>query len=523
MKRKEDLFMKGEKYRLIFVYLIFLSFISLAGAQSYGSSGTEEQLIEVFNQLLFTFEAESVSDIILFFLLPLFGFYFINKKILGTGFEAFDERVDIDGRTVIDEDETHRGLKGLAFIISFITVQITGIFGTVVLLLAGVLAFISWTSSYLDFLDWQREDDEDNLERAREEIERGEEHETEAEEDEEEGEIEDAEEEIEKALNLFKEVEGDLSYVLEYEISHIHTLLNSVEELMENYDDYDVKNKRLSPVKKRIKALEERLEDVNTWMDNDGTNGINDISHNNCKLTQNYFDLDPSIEELVETLKQQVSRNIIEGEMKKEEETRDELDQLIYHTNRLIVALEFMDRLNGDLEVLKKDEKHLEKLVKEAHRRDRGKEGIYQQVLNEEEQLKRLQQNLKKLSEPAQIQTLESQITEMVEELKEAGRLENSDIEDIKQRIKDLIREGSGATGFLPSLINKGENVYGDSFNRELNGGKSFKKRLVLSKDVLREIYSNLDSMQDNLNSNNEYISEEIMELEQKLEQLGIS
>lgn len=138
------------------VYLAFLSALSVPfssaqitegdggfggiGGGGVGNTGVEASLVEFANTILL-FQVGSAADVLLYFLAPIAGFYFIQKNILSYGFELFEERIDRHtyGRT---DDDIPNGIKGLSIVTGFITVQMLGMLGAGVLLVTGLLSIL---------------------------------------------------------------------------------------------------------------------------------------------------------------------------------------------------------------------------------------------------------------------------------------------------------------------------------------------------------------------------------------------
>lgn len=105
-----------------------------------GNTGVEASLVEFANTILL-FQVGSAADVLLYFLAPIAGFYFIQKNMLSYGFELFEERIDRHtyGRT---DDDVPNGIKGLSIVTGFITVQMLGMLGAGVLLATGLLSML---------------------------------------------------------------------------------------------------------------------------------------------------------------------------------------------------------------------------------------------------------------------------------------------------------------------------------------------------------------------------------------------
>jgi len=119
--------MDGQRFRKL-SYFTGLSLVSvpLTAAQDTigGNQGIQASLLEFMNTILM-FNIDSVQGVLLYFLAPMAGFYFVQKNMLSYGFELFEERIDRKtyGRT---DDDIPSGIKGLSIVTSFITVQMLG-------------------------------------------------------------------------------------------------------------------------------------------------------------------------------------------------------------------------------------------------------------------------------------------------------------------------------------------------------------------------------------------------------------
>lgn len=118
--------MDSKRFRKFF-YLagLYLVSVPFTAAQTIGGNqGIEASLLEFMGTIL-VFEIESVQGVLLYFLAPMAGFYFVQKNMLSYGFELFEERIDRNnyGRT---DDDIPNGIKGLSIVTSFITVQMLG-------------------------------------------------------------------------------------------------------------------------------------------------------------------------------------------------------------------------------------------------------------------------------------------------------------------------------------------------------------------------------------------------------------
>ncbi|AOV95378.1 hypothetical protein AQV86_05680 [Nanohaloarchaea archaeon SG9] len=119
--------MNGQRSRkLLYFTGLYLVSVPLTSAQDTigGNQGIQDSLLEFINTIL-VFNIDSVQGVLLYFLAPIAGFYFVQKNMLSYGFELFEERIDRQtyGRT---DDDIPNGIKGLSIVTSFITVQMLG-------------------------------------------------------------------------------------------------------------------------------------------------------------------------------------------------------------------------------------------------------------------------------------------------------------------------------------------------------------------------------------------------------------
>lgn len=133
--------MEGQKSR--FLHLASLAVLSVpsTAAAIGGGTGVEASLVSFINRILI-YEIESLSGVLLYFLAPIAGFYFIQQAFLGFGLKMFEERITENRRLGSRDDDTPTTVKGLAIVTSFITVQMLGAFSASILLATGILSII---------------------------------------------------------------------------------------------------------------------------------------------------------------------------------------------------------------------------------------------------------------------------------------------------------------------------------------------------------------------------------------------
>lgn len=144
--------MDSQKFRKsVYLAAVSLASIPLSAAQIGQNEGIEASLIEFTNTIL-TYEIETASGVLLYFVAPMAGFYFVQKNMLSYGFELFEERIDRNtyGRT---DDEVPNGIKGLSIVTGFITVQMLGSFSASILLATGLISILLAVIMQLGLLD----------------------------------------------------------------------------------------------------------------------------------------------------------------------------------------------------------------------------------------------------------------------------------------------------------------------------------------------------------------------------------
>ncbi|MFB6180564.1 MAG: hypothetical protein ABEJ93_01675 [Candidatus Nanohalobium sp.] len=135
--------MTGEKRRkLSLTALISTLFLPPAAAQDVLSSGgVQESFLKFANSTIIFFEVSTPAEVILYFIAPIAGFYFIQKNILNFSFELFEERIGRHTYHRTDEDIPN-GLKGLSLVTAFILVQTVGMMSAGILLALGLFSLL---------------------------------------------------------------------------------------------------------------------------------------------------------------------------------------------------------------------------------------------------------------------------------------------------------------------------------------------------------------------------------------------
>lgn len=127
--------------RKLLIVLVFSLFAFNVSAQDsfgelVGNDLTVEESLVQFVNAFSTFEVEGASEVLLYVITPLIGFYFLTLNFVSMGYELFEERIDRPAWNHSD-DEIPTGMKGFSMIVSVITVLFLGTAGAGVLLFAG--------------------------------------------------------------------------------------------------------------------------------------------------------------------------------------------------------------------------------------------------------------------------------------------------------------------------------------------------------------------------------------------------
>lgn len=445
----------------------------LAGVQStaaqgfstgIGSGGAEASVVNFFNEMVFyTFEVNSVAEITLYFIAPLFGFYMINKNIFGLGFESFEERIDRQsyGRT---DDDIPSGLKGLALAVAFMTVQVAGIFGTVILLVAGGLAFTAWMLNHVGLLgDWNQSrggsgsttssssgDTEDAAQQVSEAINVAEQDEEEAEQDMEQGNVEEAEDEIQEALDAFSGAEDRILEILSMDTDEMDDAILKVERASHTVGQLEKND--VATLKQLFEELDNLTRGLLNQLSDDRSAGQPDITAN---FTDEWADLNKntSITSLTQRIEDEVNL-IAKGEKNTNQNVKDGVDEMLDATLDLVRVLKFEDRLSDDLGRLAQDEDRLKKIIKKSG----ANENFIQRLLNERQQLENLKDNLQKIDS----YDAEHKVAAALDKLEEYLQIEQAEQQDIKTLHKDIASNdtSSGPLDHLGYLIDGLEDHY---------------------------------------------------------------
>lgn len=140
---------KGRKF--MFLGLASLSFLPRTAAAIGRDTGIEASLVRFANNILL-FEVSSATDVLIYFIAPIAGFYFIQKNMLSYGFEMFEERIDRSSYHRTDDDIPN-GIKGLSIVTSFITVQFLGMFGAGILFATAIISVVLGAIMQLGLLE----------------------------------------------------------------------------------------------------------------------------------------------------------------------------------------------------------------------------------------------------------------------------------------------------------------------------------------------------------------------------------
>lgn len=137
--------MKFRNFVLFFAVLTLISGVSAQPASDLLGSqlSVGESLVEFVNTYT-TFDLDSPSEVVLFVIAPLIGYYFLIKNFLAMGYDTFEERIDRPHHE--RTEDLPDGFGGFAWVVSIITVFTLGMFG------AGLLMFIGIASLLLGIL-----------------------------------------------------------------------------------------------------------------------------------------------------------------------------------------------------------------------------------------------------------------------------------------------------------------------------------------------------------------------------------
>ena len=130
-----------------FVLAVFtvLSVFNAAAQTSFsemlGSQLTVEESLVSFTNTVTGLQLEAASEVFLYVVAPLFGFYYLTLNFVSMSYELFEDRVDRDSWESNDED-IPTGMKGFAAVTSVITVLFLGGLGAGLLLFAGLGSFV---------------------------------------------------------------------------------------------------------------------------------------------------------------------------------------------------------------------------------------------------------------------------------------------------------------------------------------------------------------------------------------------
>lgn len=501
--------MESKKYKPAWILASLSTFSFLASAQITGSnSNPEQQLIELFNQVMFTFEAQTTADIFLFFILPLFGFYFINKNIFEIAFENFHERI---GREEWHgtNDELPTGVKGLSFVTAFMTVQILGGVGAWLLVSTAFLAFAAWAVSYMGLLNLDDLRNEDVAENAIREV-AGEEEEVEdalddMERDEEQGDTEAAEHDFEHALRAFEGSEQDLIKLIEYDE---HELLRVIQEAEDAVNDSTVEKAKLSTLKQRVEDLQKRLVELSSSF-NDDADGRS-LQNSSFEQTWEENNLE-DINQMTEQINGHIN-NIKKLELKADEEVRDELDDLIRETKRVKRLAQFLDRLEHDLSRLKNDEEKLEQMVQQGKEQGVLDDNFVERLMGDKRKMKDLASNLENLEQ--ELDSVMPTLKKLIENLEGHVSIDEEDVQH-------LIEGGDSNVNvsFLIDSLEKIADRVGSKYSDSQN--YSYSSRLRASSQILREARVELNDIKDSIEAGeSEFVSRRLEQLKQEYQEI---
>ncbi|MFT4892282.1 MAG: hypothetical protein ACI8Z7_000049 [Candidatus Nanohaloarchaea archaeon] len=501
--------MEGKKYRTAFMATAMSAFSVLVSGQITGSTGNpEEQLIELFNQVLFTFEAQSIADIFLFFILPLFGFYFINKNIFEIAFENFHERIGRDEWAYTD-DELPTGVKGLSFVVAFMTVQIFGAFGTWLLVSTAGLAFAAWALSYMGLLNLDREGNEaaaeDAIREVAEEEEEGEEALDDMEEDEADGDTGTAEHDFEHALRAFEGAEEDLIEILEYDE---HELIKIIQKAEDAVNDSTVEKGKLSTLHDRMDEFQKRITALSDSIGNDPDN--NSLQGSDFQQTWDDKNLD-NITDMADQINGHIN-NVKKLELKGNQEVRDELDDLIRETKRIKRLAQFLDRLDHDLSRLKNDEQRLEKMVQQGKEQGVLDDNFVERLMGDKRKMRDLASNLDNLEQ--ELDSVMPTLKKLINNLEGHVTIGESEVDDLIKGGSNVVSVGY-MINTLDDIADRVEDKYADG------GNNRYTTLLRGASQILQDGRVELNDMKNSIESGeSNYVSQRLEQLEKEYNEI---
>lgn len=429
------------RFLLISAILILFTLTASAQGVDFGSSSfqAEENLLQYMNQVLLTYEVNSIGEFFFFFLLPLAGFYLINTNIFELGFESFETRIGRDNYVHTRDDEVPTGLKGIALVAAFMTVQVAGVFGTFLILIASSLAFVSWFLNQVGLLgDWsnggngnggdgggngevERDEVENMINEAVGDME-------DAEDDIDEGNARDAEDEIEAALSAFSGAEKGIMDILSMDTSKLDDAILKVENASHKVGELEKDD--VATLKELFEELDHKIMELKNLENNDlsSTPPVTDITTN---FTDKWADMNSPtpIKQLVHRIEEETGL-IARGEKSADENLTDAIDEMLEAAEDLIRIKKFEEEISEDLGRLANDEERLKEVVRASG----ANQGLIQRLVNEKEQIENLKQNLRRIDNYDTEHKVAAALNKL-EEFLEIQQSEQEDIEDIYEKL----------------------------------------------------------------------------------------
>lgn len=399
------------------------TYIPAVSAQTgLGPGGPQAELVEFFNEIVFYgFEVNSVPEIALYFIAPLFAFYMLNKNIFHVGFESFEDRIDRSDYNVSgSKEELPTGLKGLALATAFIMVQMIGVLGVFMLAALAGLAYIVWLLNYIDLFgnltgggsgtssssgggggssEESLESAENEVSEADRERRESEQKEQDAENTGNDNEARNAQQEFEHAISELEAAEQDLEGFFERKSSEINNLVSDVKEFLE--DEENTLN--------RLKDFENKAQNIESNLDVMLTEVGQLTARNNANAVHGEINSDLSdlisegdgftdFEKAFANIKDNLSYlekdiGIVEKIIKEEEvKEEDDLGELINIVRQYREAEKIIENLPSELKSIVEDEEEMEGLAKELSDKE-----LFEEAEKTEEEIQNALNNYEKI------------------------------------------------------------------------------------------------------------------------------
>lgn len=504
--------MKGKKSKILSAGSALLTYASAVSAQSNYYSTAQEPVANFFNQItIFAFEFSNVAEVIFYFIIPLFGFYMINKMMFAKGYHVFQER--ISDNLPHTDDEAPTGLKGISLAVAFLMVQIFGVFGAFLLLAGGLLAYLPWVFSNYALFGGQGGgaaagggNDGGNTGGGQDGVERSEVEEMienavgeteEAEEDIEEGNVDEAEQEIQQALDAFSGAEKGILEILSMDTDELDDAILKVDNASHTIGDLEKND--VATLKQLFEELHHKIDELHSQINDDLSSITTDVTAN---FTDRWAEVNnpTPLKQIVGRIEEETGL-IARGEKSTESQLSDAVDEMIEASEDLIRILKFEKEIEEDLGRLSQDEEKLKQVIRSSG----ANQNFIQRLVNEREQLEELKDNLKKIDN----YDAKDKVSAALDKLEEFLEIQKSEQEDIEAIYEELITDDE-----------KIKTVYGSL-------GKAYDSHPALNtfENNLQEIESELEGqIQDDLNSIKTQISvhgKHVSQAYQKLQDLA--